>query len=176
MPTGSRRLALAACVACMAAAPAAAGHAAAAPRATPGAVPVSGAVSGAGPGTAAAARPGPAYFPAPVQEGHPLSGTWGGEWRPDGGERTRVTLVMTWDGKTIAGLVNPGPNAIPLTAVVVDWGDWTVRLEGQRTDPGGKTLTMAAEGRLEDIGSYQRKIVGTWTQDGSSGELVLTRE
>jgi hypothetical protein len=165
MPPGTRRLVLAACVACISAAPAAAGrHAdiAAAP--------------GSASGVAAPDRLHAAYAAVAAQEGHPLSGTWGGEWRPAGGERTRVTVVMTWDGTTIGGLVNPGPNAVPLTSVVVNWADWTVRLEGQRTEQGGKSLSIAAEGRLEDIGSYQRKIVGTWTQDGTSGELVLTRE
>ena len=165
MPTGTRRLVLGACVACIAAAPAAAGrHADTAP------------VPGSAFGVATADRLETAYFAGAAQEGHPLSGTWGGDWRPAGGERTRVTLVMTWDGKTIGGLVNPGPNAVPLTSVVVDWAEWTLRLEGQRVDPGGKSLSIAAEGRLEDIGSYRRRIVGTWTQDGSSGELVLTRE
>ena len=111
-----------------------------------------------------------------AQEGHPLSGTWGGEWRRAAGERSRITLVMTWDGKTVSGLINPGPEAIPLTSVNVDWATWTLRLAAERKDGAGKPVTVAAEGRLEDVGSYQRKIVGTWTQDGTSGELVLTRE
>jgi hypothetical protein len=110
-----------------------------------------------------------------AQEGHPLSGTWGGEWRRAGGERSRITLVMTWDGKTVSGIINPGPDAIPLTSVNVDWANWTLRLAAERKD-AGKAVTVAADGRIEDIGAYDRKIVGTWTQDGISGELVLTRE
>lgn len=116
------------------------------------------------------------YRAAAAQEGHPLSGTWGGEWRGGGGERTRVTLVMSWDGKAVSGIINPGPDAIPLTSVVVDWADWTLRLAAERKDAAGRMVSVAAEGRLEDIGSYDRKIVGTWTQDGISGELVLVRE
>src|SRR5688572_33102747 len=61
-----------------------------------------------------------------AQEGHPLSGTWAGEWVGSGGQRTHLTVVMAWDGKAVTGLVNPGPDAIPLTQVVVDWATWTL--------------------------------------------------
>ena len=48
---------------------------------------------------------------APVfaQEGHPMTGTWHGTFGPNAKSRTDVTMVLTWDGKQISGLVNPGP-------------------------------------------------------------------
>ena len=101
-----------------------------------------------------------------AQEGHPLSGTWSGDWG-SGPTRTHITVVMNWDGKAVTGLINPGPDAIPLTGVSVDWGTWTVRIEAKG---------ISAEGRLEDIGSYHRRIVGTWNQGGTKGDLKLTRE
>ena len=101
------------------------------------------------------------------QEGHPLTGTWAGDWGPPGAPRTHITMVMNWDGKTVTGLINPGPDAIPLSGVTVDWGTWTVRIEAKG---------ISAEGRLEDIGSYHRRIVGTWNQGGTKGDLKLTRE
>ena len=102
-----------------------------------------------------------------AQEGHPLTGTWAGDWGPPGAARTHITMVMNWDGKSVTGLINPGPDAIPLTGVSVDWGTWSVRIEAKG---------ISAEGRLEDIGSYHRRIVGTWNQGGTKGDLKLTRE
>ena len=105
--------------------------------------------------------------PARTQEGHPLTGTWAGDWGPAGAPRTHITMVMEWDGKTVTGLINPGPDAVRLTAVSVDWATWTVRIEAKG---------VVAEGRLEDIGSYHRRIAGAWTQGGTKGDFKLTRE
>ena len=102
-----------------------------------------------------------------AQEGHPLTGTWAGDWGAPGTPRTHITMVMNWDGKAVTGLINPGPDAIPLGGVSVDWATWTVRIEAKG---------ISAEGRLEDIGSYHRRIVGTWSQSGTKGDLKLTRE
>lgn len=102
-----------------------------------------------------------------AQEGHPLTGTWAGDWGPAGGPRTHITVVMTWDGKAVTGVINPGPEAVPLTSVSADWTTWTVRIEARG---------ITAEGRLEDIGSYHRRIVGTWTQGDARGDFKLTRD
>jgi len=44
--------------------------------------------------------------PAAGQQGHPLSGSWHGEWGPPG-DRTDLTVIMDWDGRQVTGLVNP---------------------------------------------------------------------
>src|SRR5438093_13772912 len=44
-----------------------------------------------------------------AQEGHPLTGTWSGDWGPKTTERNHLTVVMNWDGKSITGTINPGP-------------------------------------------------------------------
>ena len=44
---------------------------------------------------------------AHAQEGHPLTGTWAGDWGATPTARTRVTIVMNWDGKAVTGLLNP---------------------------------------------------------------------
>jgi hypothetical protein len=111
-----------------------------------------------------------------AQEGHPLSGTWAGDWGPAAGPRTHLTVVMSWDGKAISGLINPGPDAAPLTRVVVDWANWTLRFEADAKDRSGNVVRIRAEGRLEEIGSSRRRIVGTWTQGDATGDLRLTRE
>lgn len=114
-------------------------------------------------------------FAVTAQEGHPLTGTWAGEWTSSASARTHITLVMTWDGKAVTGLINPGPDAIPLSDVSVNWSTWELRLRADGTS-AGKPVRIEADGRLEDIGSAHRRIVGTWTQDGVRGTLTLTRE
>jgi hypothetical protein len=117
-----------------------------------------------------------ALVPALAQEGHPLSGTWAGDWGPTATQRNHVTLVMNWDGKNITGTINPGPNAIPIASVYVDWTNWSVRIEADTKDPADNPVHIAAEGRLEDIGSYHRKITGTWHQGAAKGDFRITRD
>ena len=57
--------------------------------------------------------------PSFAQQGHPLTGTWNGDWGANPSQRTPVTLVMTWDGKDVKGIVNPGPDS-SATVVSVD--------------------------------------------------------
>jgi hypothetical protein len=34
-----------------------------------------------------------------AQQGHPLTGTWTGDWGPTPTQHNQVTLVLDWDGK-----------------------------------------------------------------------------
>jgi hypothetical protein len=111
-----------------------------------------------------------------AQEGHPLTGTWSGDWGLTATQRNHVTFVMNWDGKSVSGIMNPGPNAVPLGSVFVDVTNWTVRIEADAKDPSGKPVHIAAEGRLEDIGSYHRKITGAWRQGATNGDFKITRD
>jgi hypothetical protein len=110
-----------------------------------------------------------------AQEGHPLTGTWSGDWGPTATDRRRITIVMNWDGKSVTGIVNPGPNAIPLKTVFLDVANWEVRIEAEGKDQNGP-VTITAEGRIEDLGSYHRRVIGTWAQGTSKGDLRLTRD
>ena len=113
---------------------------------------------------------------AAAQEGHPLSGTWSGDWGPSATERTHVTLVMNWDGKNITGTWNPGPDSVPLASVFLDPATWTVRIEADPKDATGKPAHIALEGRIDDLSSYHRKIIGTWTRGTATGDVRLTRD
>jgi hypothetical protein len=106
-----------------------------------------------------------------AQQGHPLSGTWSGDWGPTPTQRNHVTIVMDWDGKQVTGQINPGPDSVPLASVFVDVPNWTVRIEANAKDGH-----IAAEGKLEDIGSYHRTIKGSWTQGTVKGDFKLTRD
>jgi hypothetical protein len=111
-----------------------------------------------------------------AQEGHPLTGTWSGDWGATADKRTRITLVMAWDGKTIAGTINPGPEAMTLGRVTVDSARWTVRIEADGKDAAGRPVRVLADGKLDDLGSWHRTLSGAWTQAGAKGTFKLRRD
>jgi hypothetical protein len=111
-----------------------------------------------------------------AQQGHPLTGTWSGDWGVSPTQRNQITFVMTWDGKNVTGLINPGPDSIPLASVFVDVTNWTVRIQADTKDQAGKAVHISAEGRLEDLGSYHRTIRGTWHQGAANGDFRITRD
>jgi hypothetical protein len=113
---------------------------------------------------------------AAAQEGHPLTGTWGGDWGPNATERSHLTIVMNWDGKAVTGTINPGPDAMPIGSAVLDVTNWTVRIEADGKDKSGKPVHISAEGRLDDIGSAHRKISGSWRQGTPNGDFRITRD
>ena len=110
-----------------------------------------------------------------AQQGHPLTGTWNGDWGPTPTQRTQVTIVMTWDGKEVKGVINPGPDS-STTVVSVDVTTWNVRFEADMKDQSGKPVHVSADGKLEDLGSYHRTIAGIWRQGTANGSFKLTRE
>jgi hypothetical protein len=107
-----------------------------------------------------------------AQQGHPLTGTWSGDWGVSPTQRTQVTVVLNWDGKNVTGIINPGPDSIPISSVFVDVTKWTVRMEADTKEK----VHISAEGRIEDIGSYHRTIKGTWHQGATAGDFRLTRD
>ena len=111
-----------------------------------------------------------------AQEGHPLTGTWSGDWGPNATERIRVTFVMNWDGDIVAGIMNPGPDSTPIQNVYVDYATWMVRIEAASKDASGNSTTISAEGRLEDIVSRHRTITGSWRQGAVNGDFQITRD
>jgi hypothetical protein len=101
-----------------------------------------------------------------AQYGHPLKGTWSGDWGPNQDTRHRLLLELDWDGKAITGTINPGPNAVPLKSATLDPSTWTVRLEAEG---------YLVEGKLENLGSYNRVLSGAWTERGQRGDFRLER-
>jgi len=83
---------------------------------------------------------------------------------------------MHWDGKNVTGLINPGPDSIPIASVFVDVTNWIIRIEADTKDQSGEPVHIAAEGRLEDLGSYHRTISGAWNQGTTKGTFKITRD
>ncbi len=110
-----------------------------------------------------------------AQEGHPLTGSWHGEWSSQG-QRNHVVFYMKWNTKTIEGMINPGPNAMPLKVATLDPDNWTVHFEADGKDKAGNPVHVVIDGKLENIGSYNRTITGTWTEGSVKGDFKITRD
>jgi hypothetical protein len=110
------------------------------------------------------------------QEGHPLVGTWSGDWGPTPTHRNQVTIVMNWDGKNVVGIINPGPDVIPMKVVTLDSTKWTVHIEADARDQSGNPVHFTIDGKLDNILSYKRTLTGTWSHGNVKGDFKVTRD
>ena len=115
-------------------------------------------------------------IPASAQEGHPLTGSWHGSWSPSPTQHIPVFIYMKWDSRNIEGAINPGPNAMPLKVATLDASNWTVHFEADGKDKSGSPVHVVIDGKMDDIGSYNRTITGTWTQGSMKGDFKITRD
>jgi hypothetical protein len=113
---------------------------------------------------------------ASAQEGHPMSGTWAGEWGPDKAHRNQVTIIMNWDGKAITGMMNPGPDKVLIKTASLDSSKWSFHLEADAKDPTCAVQKFVADGKLENIGSYKRTVTGTYTYGTTKGDFKIVRD
>jgi hypothetical protein len=111
--------------------------------------------------------------PAIAQEGHPLSGSWHGTWGPNA---TPVLIYMKWNAPNIEGTINPGPNAVPFKVATLDPDHWTVHFEADGKDKSGNPVHIVIDGKIDNLGSYNRTISGTWVQNSVKGDFKVTRD
>jgi hypothetical protein len=119
---------------------------------------------------------------AAAQEGHPLAGTWYGAYGTTTPDRD-LTVVMKWDGKTVTGSINPGPNAKPLTSVVMDITPGKPAPEGRGSTEGTPPIFrvrievdgITFEGTLQNPVAGNRRITGTWTRGNERGAFQIRR-
>jgi len=121
----------------------------------------------------------PAFFTvysAIAQEGHPLTGSWHGSWGPSATEQNPVLLYMKWNSKAIEGTINPGPNGVPFKVATMDPNKWMVHFEADGKDKSGTPVHIVIDGKIDNLGSYNRTIAGTWTQGSVKGDFKVTRD
>lgn len=111
-----------------------------------------------------------------AQEGHPMSGSWVGDWALGDGKRNRVVVVLEWTGETITGVINPGPNAIPVTSATVDPTEWRLQLQAEGRDANGRTVAYSLDGVLDNLGTYNRTLTGSWNMNSEKGDFSITRQ
>src|SRR5215813_5218268 len=135
------------------------------------------------------------------QEGHPLTGTWYGDFGMTSAQRNDLTVVMRWDGTTTTGIVNPGPNAVPIKAARLDvklgtparqavaaqGGNpaqpavpavpptFSVHFEVDAKNKAAGMDHFVFDGKLENPVAGNRTIVGTWTCGNTKGDFRLRR-
>ena len=100
----------------------------------------------------------------------PLTGTWTGDWGPTPTHRNAVTVQLKWDGKVLAGTVNPGPNAVKLQKTSYNASAGSVHMEA---DAGamGKRIHYVIEGKIEN-----GLMFGTWNHEDKKGDFRLLRK
>ena len=104
-----------------------------------------------------------------AQFGHPLKGSWSGDWGTGNTNREHIVLNINWDGKALTTSLNPGANAVPLKTTL-DPSTWSVHFEGD-----GKGGKIVADGKVENLGAFARFITGTWTEGSKKGTFKVTR-
>jgi len=110
------------------------------------------AAAGAPAGTAAPAAPGAPAAAAPALPAAPAAG--GAAQGGGGGAR--------------AGNGAGGSAPAPV--------EWIVHFEGDGKDSKGATVHYVADGKIENIGLYNRSVVGTWVSGTTKGTFKITRQ
>jgi hypothetical protein len=100
----------------------------------------------------------------------PLSGRWSGNWGPTPSHRHTVILELKWDGKTLKGTINPGPNAFKLQKTSFDPDTGSLHME---VDAGsmGKRFHYVIEAKVED-----GILFGTWHHTKLQGDFRLAKK
>ena len=55
-----------------------------------------------------------------AQVGHPTKGSWSGYWGTSDAAKRRILLVLDWRDRQITGVINPGPNQVPIDKAELD--------------------------------------------------------
>ncbi len=114
--------------------------------------------------------------PAVAQEGHPLKGSWLGTWEPNKTHGNDVLVVLTWDGKTITGTINPGTDNMTIKNATLNPDGWVVHLEADAKDKAGATVTYIIDGKIEGLSFPNRSIIGTWRSQQGKGAFKISRQ
>ena len=110
------------------------------------------------------------------QEGHPLKGSWLGEWTGNTVHGDNILLILDWDGKAITGMINPGTDNMALTKASLEPNGWVVHLEAEGKDKDGSAVRYVIEGKIENLELPNRSINGTWSSNKGRGKFTASRQ
>lgn len=114
--------------------------------------------------------------PAIAQEGHPLKGSWLGTWEGNKTHGNDVLVVMSWDGKNITGMINPGTDNMAIKNATLNPDGWLVHLEADAKDKSGTTVTYVIDGKIEGLAFPNRSVIGTWRSQQGKGSFKISRQ
>jgi len=103
--------------------------------------------------------------------GDPLSGTWTGDWGPSERDRNQATVELKWDGETLTGTVNPGPNAVEIKNATFDPQSGVIHMEADATSRRGSQIHYMIDGKVEG-----NTMTGTWNHDNRKGDFKITKK
>ena len=106
-------------------------------------------------------------FGALAQEGHPLKGSWIGEWSGNTTHGDFVLIVMDWNGQEVTGMINPGTDNMEIESVELDPTDWSVVISAD-----GYTI----EAMIENLELPSRALSGSWRSSNGRGDFELVRQ
>jgi hypothetical protein len=101
----------------------------------------------------------------------PISGTWIGDWGPSEWDRNQVTVELKWDGKSLTGTVNPGPNAVELKKTMFDAKNNSVHFEADVVSRRGGQIHYVIDGKAE-----KGTMTGSWSHDNLKGDFKIKRK
>lgn len=114
--------------------------------------------------------------PGLAQEGHPLNGSWIGEWQGNETHNEFVLVVLSWNGSEITGMINPGTDNIEITNAELDPENWLVTIEADTEDSSGRAVDYVIEGNIQDLELPNRYITGSWRSSEGSGDFEIRRQ
>jgi hypothetical protein len=67
---------------------------------------------------------------------------------------------------------------VPFKTATLDSSTWTVHIEAERPSKSGAAPAVhyVIDGKLAELGSYNRTLAGTWTNGSAKGTFKLTRD
>ena len=105
-----------------------------------------------------------------------MTGSWVGDWGTSAQDRHRVVVIIEWQDAQLHATINPGPNAIMASVATANPDDWSLHMEARGRDAEGRTVSYTIDGSIDDLGTYNRTIAGTWNVDGKPGDFSITRQ
>ncbi len=88
----------------------------------------------------------------------------------------RTLFIFCILASLATGILNPGPGAIPIQKASLEPKGWIVHFEVDAKNAAGQTVHYVVDGHIENLGLYNRSIVGTWSHDNVKGDFKITRQ